>query len=80
MTTFEVEFLYGTNIVLDPSLPFNPEFLRNNRLPCSFSCLRFFHQRCPPTPPAMMDDRSASVANNRVVLDVAFIRCRMSCA
>ncbi len=38
--TSAVEFRYGTNMVLDPSLPLSPELRRNNRRPCASFCDR----------------------------------------
>lgn len=72
IVTLEVESLYGTNIIREPSLFRSPEFLRNNRLPCSFSACRFFHHLLLPVPPAMIERASSRVATTFVKFEVPF--------
>lgn len=77
--TLAVEERYGTNIVLDPSLPLRPEFRRNSRCPCASSSDLCLSQRCPPYAEEMIAMVRARVEASRVAFDVCFHRESMNC-
>lgn len=70
MITFEVLSLYGTYMVLDPSLLKSQEFVRTSFFPCSFSARRFLHHLLPPSAPRIIVVARAIVASTRVRRDV----------
>jgi len=74
--TLAVEDLYGTKMVLDPSFPRKPEFLRSSRCARAFSAFSFFIHRRPPYALEIIASVRAKVAANRAALGIRFHRDR----
>ena len=74
--TLAVEDRYGTKMVLDPSLPRKPEFLRSRRCACAFSAFSFFIHRRPPYALETIASVKARVAAMRAALGVRSHRDR----
>ena len=70
MVTLAVEDRYGTKMVLDPSLPRKPEFLRNSRRALAFSAFFFFIHWRPPYALEIVARVKATVAANRALFGV----------
>ncbi len=68
--TSAVEDRYGTNIVLEPSLPRRLEFRRRCRRPCALFFDRFLSHDLPPYAPERIVTIKANVAASCVTRDV----------
>lgn len=69
--------LYGTNIVLEPSLPLRPEFRRSSRCPRACFFDRWLSHLRTPYAPDIIEMSKASVAARRVALEVLMALKRM---